>query len=193
VKEVTNNTLNRIVEESSIRNRSAYRDDGPAMEAGQLRLTGAGEVYRGVAISNASLPPTQATTRLRRRRKSSTYKGKGEWRVRWKQILSIPTSKSPLAKILSPVVMRAQREIVVKSRILTLATLSVLVDVPVAVPVPLPDGIRTLYVDEGAYYCVIPFSPVCLPSYTVMFDFFTRVPIVRVIYPLASYNVLLLV
>ena len=92
------------------------------------------------------------------------WNGEKGWRVRWKWVLSIPTFKSPSTKILSPVVMKTRREIVVRSRILVLATSSVLVDVLVAVPDPLPDEIRSLYVDEGAYCCVIPFLPVCFPS-----------------------------
>ena len=35
--------------------------------------------------------------------------------------------------------------------------------------------------NEGACCCVIPFLPVCLPPYTVSFDFFMRVPIACVI------------
>jgi hypothetical protein len=56
--------------------------------------------------------------------------------VRWKLISSVSTFKSPLAKILSPVVMSVQQEITVKFRILAVATSSVGVGVLVAVPVP---------------------------------------------------------
>jgi hypothetical protein len=65
---------------------------------------------------------------------------KEAWRVGRKRVLmpSIPAFKSTLTKILSPVVARAQREIVVKSGILALMILSVFVGV---VPAPWPDEV----------------------------------------------------
>jgi hypothetical protein len=54
-------------------------------------------------------------------------------------VLSVPAFKSPIAKILSPVVIRAQREFVVRSETLSFVTSSissVVVGVLVAVPVP---------------------------------------------------------
>jgi hypothetical protein len=134
-KAVINDVLSGGVEGASIRNGSAYRNDTPVTEVGQLGFIGVGEVYRDV-ISNPLLPPPHATTRLRRRRKARRGTRKRGWRVRWKLVLSIRTFKSPLAEILSPVVTRAQWEIAVRSRILPLAISPVVMGILVAIPVP---------------------------------------------------------
>ena len=61
---------------------------------------------------------------------------RGSWRARWKQALSVPAFKSPLTKVLSPVVTRAQWEIVVRAGVIAFVISFVVVAVVVAVPVP---------------------------------------------------------
>jgi len=58
------------------------------------------------------------------------------WRAQWKRVLSVPAFKSLLTEILSPVVTRAQWEVVACSGILAFVIPSVVVAVSVAVPAP---------------------------------------------------------
>jgi hypothetical protein len=149
-KEVMADVLSRSVEEASRRNGGgdgnggAYRDDAPATEGGQQRFAVAGEVYedRGlstVAISSTALPPSQAhhtTSRAKEKGKLDVKQEDEGWRVRRKRMLGVPAFASPLTKILSPVVTRAQWEIVIRSGILAFVISSVVLGVLVAVPVP---------------------------------------------------------
>jgi hypothetical protein len=68
---------------------------------------------------------------------------------------SIPAFKSALTKILSPVVARAQREIVVKSGILALVVLSVVVGV---VPAPWPDEVSIVVCPRRKKCTAVSFS-----------------------------------
>ena len=68
--------------------------------------------------------------------KLDVKRAKDGWRVRWRRVLSVPAFKSPLTKILSPVVTRAQWEVVTRSGILAFMISSVIVGVLVAIPVP---------------------------------------------------------
>jgi hypothetical protein len=58
------------------------------------------------------------------------------WRARWRRMLSVPAFRSPLTKIWSPVVTRAQWEIVVRSGLLAFVVSAIAIAVLVAVPVP---------------------------------------------------------
>ena len=61
---------------------------------------------------------------------------KENWRARWKRALSVPAFRSPLTKILSPVVTRAQWEIVIRSGVLSFVISFTVTAALVAVPVP---------------------------------------------------------
>ena len=134
-KGVMNDVLSRSVEEASKRNGDAYRDDIPTTEVGQLRSTR----LNSIAISNTPLPPPQShrsTSKEKGKEKLDVKREKEGWRTRWNRVLSVPAFRSPLTKILSPVVTRAQWEIVVRSGILAFLISSVVVGILVAVPVP---------------------------------------------------------
>ena len=61
---------------------------------------------------------------------------KRDWTAQWKRVSGVPAFRSPLTMILSPVVTRAQWEIVLRSGTLALAISLVIVAVLVAAPVP---------------------------------------------------------
>jgi hypothetical protein len=124
-KEVMNDVLSRSAEEASKRNGDAYRDDIPTTEVGQLRSTRS----NSIAINNT-------TSKEKGKERLDVKREKEGWRTRWNRVLSVPAFKSPLTKILSPVVTRAQWEIVVRSGILAFLISCVVVGILVAVPVP---------------------------------------------------------
>ena len=106
-KVVINDVLSRGVEEASMRNGDAYRND--TRDGGWA--AGVHRRWRGLSRhrdQQPASPATTATTRVRRRKTARRGTWKRGWRVRWKWVLSIPTFKSPLAETLSRVVMRAQ-------------------------------------------------------------------------------------
>ena len=63
-------------------------------------------------------------------------RAKEGWRVRWKQVISVPTSRSPLMKIFGRIVARAQWEVVTGLGILAFVASSVIVGVLVVITVP---------------------------------------------------------
>ena len=126
-KQVIKDVLTRSAREASRRNGGdwgAYRDT-PEMANGAQTLSVVGEAHRGSTLSTA-----------KEKGKLDAKQVKRDWRVRWKQVMSVPAFKSPLTKILSPVVTRAQWEVVVRSGFLAFVISLVIMAIFVAVPVP---------------------------------------------------------
>jgi hypothetical protein len=74
-----------------------------------------------IAISSAPLQPPQAhhaTSKAKEKERLDVKREQKGWRTRWNRVLSVPAFRSPLVRILSPVVTRAQWKIVVRSGIL---------------------------------------------------------------------------
>jgi len=138
-KGVMEDVLSRSADEASRRNGGgdgegrAYRDV-PEMGSGQQGLTVAGEVHqdRGGPPSN----PGHTVSKAKEKERPDVKQAKEGWRARRDRVLSVPAFKSPLTKILSPLVTRAQWEVVVRSGILSFVISSVVVAVFVAVPAP---------------------------------------------------------
>ena len=149
-KQVMKDSLSRSADEASRRigggngDGGAYRDM-PEMEGGQQDPAVAGEVYQDRGGSNSltistiprrPLHSDRTVSEAKEKGKLDVKQPKGGWRAQWNRVLSVPAFKSPLTKILSPVVTRAQWEVVVRSGILALVISSVVVAVFVAVPAP---------------------------------------------------------
>ncbi|KAF9645755.1 hypothetical protein BDM02DRAFT_417328 [Thelephora ganbajun] len=148
-KQVMKDVLSRSANEASRRNGGGGGSGGtyldtPKAEDGQQRFTVAGGVYpdRGlddltVSTTPRPLPNSHHTvSKAKEKGKFDVKQTKESWRVRWKRVLSVPAFRSPLTKILNPVVTRAQWEVVVRSGILAFVISFVIVAIIVAVPVP---------------------------------------------------------
>ena len=124
-KQVIRDVLTRSAAEASRRNggenEGEYRD-APETEDIRLSLSTAA-VPRPLSYSHPTPPQVKE-------------KGRVNWRTRWKRALTVPAFKSPLTRVLSPVVSRAQWEAVVRSGVLAFVASFVLVAILVAVPVP---------------------------------------------------------
>ena len=140
-KEVMRDVLSRSAGEVSTRNGGGdgvggpYRDM-PEMEGSQQKLAFARNSNTIDTTPRSSSQPHHTVSKVKEKGKLDVKQPKGGWRTRWKRVLSVPAFKSPLTKILSPVVTRAQWEVVVRSGILAFIISSVVVGVLVAVPVP---------------------------------------------------------
>ena len=140
-KEVRSDVLSRSVAEASRRNGGAYRD---VPEDTQQKLAIPGEVYQDRGLNNlvtstAPQPPLRAhhtVSKAKDKGKVDVKRTREGWRNRWKRVLSVPAFRSPVTKILSPVVARAQWEVVTRSGILAFLISSVVVGVLVAIPAP---------------------------------------------------------
>ena len=144
-KEVMRDVLSRSAGETSRRNGGgdgvggSYRDT-PEMEGGQLKFAAAGEIYQDRGLDSFSIGtvprPHHTSSKAKEKEKFDVKQAKEGWRSRWKRVLSVPAFKSPLTKILSPVVTRAQWEVVVRSGILAFIISAIIVGVLIAAPVP---------------------------------------------------------
>ena len=138
-KDVMRDVLRRGAGEASRRNgiSGPYRD-APEMEGRQRELTVAeADQGRGSLTTGGTAPrPHRTASKSNEKGKLDVGQVKEGWRAQWKRVLSVPAFKSPLTKILSPVVTRAQWEVVVRSGVLAFIISSVIVGVLVAVPVP---------------------------------------------------------
>ena len=136
-KGVMKDVLSRSVAEVSRENGdgSAYRDL-PEMKSGQRKPSVAvpntpttGTMLRPQSYPHLSVANVKGTLDTKPAKVES-------WRARWRRVLSVPAFRSPLTKILSPVVTRAQWEVVTRSAILAFVTSFIVVALFVAVPVP---------------------------------------------------------
>ena len=112
--QVMKDVLSRSVRGASRRNGGEYRDD-PEI----------GDGKQGLSIAEVVIQDPGLNGRV-----------KENWRIRWKRALTVPAFRSPLTKILSPVVTRAQWEAVIRSGALAFVISVIVVAVLVAVPVP---------------------------------------------------------
>ena len=80
--------------------------------------------------------PCHPISEARGKGKLDAQRAKEGWRVRRKQVLSVPISRTPLMKILGRIVERAQWEVVTGLEILAFVVSSVIVSVLVAITVP---------------------------------------------------------
>jgi len=145
-KEVIKDVLSRSANETSRQNGGQGGDgvvtyrDAPETGDGERKPTvteGAGLNGPAASTASQSLPQSHNTLPIAKEKgKLDIKQAQGGWRVRWKRALSVPAFKSPLTKVLSPVVTRAQWEVVIRSGILAFAISCVVVAVLVAVPVP---------------------------------------------------------
>ena len=145
-KGVIRDVLSRSAREAAKQNGdgdgegNAYRDV-PEM---RQRFPSAGEAYQdrasnGLTINTVprSLSNSHHTvSRAKEKGGPDAEQVKEGWRARWKRVSGVPAFKSPLTKILSPVVTRAQWEVVVRSGALAFVISIVVVAVLVAIPVP---------------------------------------------------------
>ena len=141
-KEVMRDVMSRSAREASRRNGGGDGVGGPYRDVsetggGQQRPTFAGEVHQTRnTLPIGTTPRSSSHPQVKEKGKLDVKRPKEGWRTRWKRVLSVPAFKSPLTKILSPVVTRAQWEVVVRSGLLAFIISSVIVGVLVAVPVP---------------------------------------------------------
>ena len=141
-KEVRRDVLSRSAGETSSRNGDLggpYRD-APEIGGGQLKHAVAGD---NLGLNNftfgappRSSHPHRTVSEAKEKGKLDVKQAKEGWRSRWKRVLSVPAFKSPLTKILSPVVTRAQWEVVVRSGALAFIISCIIVGVLIAAPVP---------------------------------------------------------
>ena len=114
--------------------------DMPETGDGQHRFLVAGELHQdraldGLAVS--AVPNSHRTaSKAKEKGRLDPNRARQGWRVRWRRMLSVPAFRSPLTKIWSPVVTRAQWEIVVRSGFLSFVISAITIAVLVAVPVP---------------------------------------------------------
>ena len=138
-KGVVKDVLSRSVAEVSKENGddSAYRDL-PEMKGGQQRPSVAVPNTPATGIMlRPQLYPHLSVTNVKEKGILDTKPARVEsWRARWRRVLSVPASRSPLTKILSPIVTRAQWEVVTRSGIFAFVTFFTVVALFVAVPVP---------------------------------------------------------
>ena len=133
-KEVMKDVLSRSAGEASRRNGGGNGNGGPYRDVSETGGDG-----RQRTTSTAPLPPSNldhTVSKAKGKEKLQVEQVKEGWRARWKRVLSVPAFKSPLTKILSPVVTRAQWEIVVRSGLLAFVISAIVVAILVAVPVP---------------------------------------------------------
>jgi hypothetical protein len=140
-KQVIKDVLSRSAREASGRNaaengsQAAYRDT--LLETGDWNFSIAVET-RGINnTARAAAPlPLPHSLHTVSNGKHDGKPVKENWRIRWRRVLSVPAFRSPLTKILSPVVTRAHWEVVVRSGafafIISLLVVTVLIAVPVA-------------------------------------------------------------
>jgi hypothetical protein len=123
-RQVIKDVLSRSAREGSRRNGdqdgSEYHD---ALETG--------DGTPGLPINSPTITSIPQPSGVREKEKVEE-----NWRIRWKRALTVPAFRSPLTKILSPVVTRAQWEAVIRSGLLAFVVSFVVVAVLVAVPVP---------------------------------------------------------
>ena len=140
-KQVVRDVLSRSAGEMSRRNGGgdgewgAYRDM-PKTSVGEPHQDRASNGLTITTVPRSPLNPHHTIPRTSEKEKLDVKQVKEGWRVRWKRVLSVPAFRSPLTKILSPVVTRAQWEVVVRSGILSFVISVVVLAVFVAVPVP---------------------------------------------------------
>ncbi|KAF9779623.1 hypothetical protein BJ322DRAFT_367307 [Thelephora terrestris] len=140
-KQVIKDVLSRSAREASVRNaaengsQAAYRDT--LLETGDWNFSIAVETraFNNPARATAPLPLSHPLHTV----SNGKHDGKPvkeNWRIRWQRVLSVPAFKSPLTKILSPIVTRAHWEVVVRSGAFAFIISLLVVTVLVAVPVP---------------------------------------------------------
>ena len=134
VKQVLKDILSRSAREVSRQNRGEYRD-APDIGDRKQDLSVA-EVEIGGFNSAAIVPRPLLHPHCTVSEANEKGKVKENWKIRWKRALTVPAFRSPLTKILSPVVTRAQWEAVIRSGVLAFVVSAVVVAVLVAVPVP---------------------------------------------------------
>ena len=132
-KQAIKDILSRSASEALRRNGGGEYRDAPETQDRKECLPIQGGLS-GPTITVMPQPLSQSHSTVPEAREKG--KVKENWRVRWKRALSVPAFRSPLTKILSPVVTRAQWEVTVRAGALAFVTSFVLVAVLVAVPVP---------------------------------------------------------
>ena len=141
-KEVMRDVLSRSAGEASRRNGGGDGVGGPYRDVPERQQTfafaeGQGRNSLTINPSPRSLSqPHHTAPKGKEKGKLEVKQPKEGWRSRWKGVLSVPAFKSPLTKILSPVVTRAQWEVVVRSGVLAFVISSVILGFLVAIPVP---------------------------------------------------------
>ena len=165
--------LSRSADEASRRNGGgngeggAYRD-APGTENGQQGLAVAGDVYQdrgrpnSLTISTTLRPPSNSdhtASKSKAKGRLDVKQAKGGWRAWWNRVLSVPAFESPLTKILSPLVTRAQWEVIIRSGIFSFVISSVVV----AVPAPWPENNLIVLCPTPSCFFYIPLdAPVVL-------------------------------
>jgi len=148
-KQVVRDVLSRSAGETSRRNGGEngeggpYRDMPETEDGRQLSPSTGEELYQDRAsngltittVPRSPLNPHHTIPRASEKEMLDVKQVKEGWRVRWKRVLSVPAFRSPLTKILSPVVTRAQWEIIVRSGILSFVISVIVLTVFVAAPV----------------------------------------------------------
>ena len=141
-KEVIKDVLNRSAAEASKRNGAedgGEYHDAPEKKNAEQCLSIAGEMRQDRGINDpiiATVPRPLSHLYCMTSNVKEKAKVKENWRFRWKRALSVPAFRSPLTKILSPIVTRAQWEVVVKSAAIAFVASFIVVAILVAVPVP---------------------------------------------------------
>ena len=135
-KQVIKDILGRSTGEGG-QDGGQYRD-APASETEDVPIAGEMSHGRGLNSPTTNSVPQRPFSLSHCRAPNTKEKRKVEenWRVRWKRALTVPAFRSPLTKILSPVVTRAQWEVAVRSATLAFVISSLVVAVLVAVPIP---------------------------------------------------------
>ena len=132
-KGVVRDVLSRSANEARDGEAGPYLDM-PEMGDGQHKLLVAGELHQDQA---SDVPNSHRTVSKAKEKGRLDPKRTGQgWRVQWRRMLSVPAFRSPLTRIWSPVVTRAQWEIVVRSGLLSFVISAIAIAVLVAVPVP---------------------------------------------------------
>lgn len=136
IKDILSKSAGQISRRNGGQDGSEYHD-APETQDGEQCLPVATDMYQDPGFDIPNLVPQpfphshSTVSRL-----NEKGKVKENWRVRWKRALSVPAFRTPLTKILSPVVTRAQWEVVVRSGALAFVTSFVVIAIIVAVPVP---------------------------------------------------------
>ena len=148
-KQVIRDVMSRSAVEMSRRNGGGDGEGGPYRDIsetgdGRQRSLSAGELSQDRASNGLTINTVprsqsnshQTASKAKEKGKLDVKQTKEGWRARWKRVLSVPAFRSPLTKILSPVVTRAQWEVVVRSGIVAFVISVIVLAVFVAVPVP---------------------------------------------------------